>query len=68
MRSFAPKILATIQQLADEFKEEIARLRIIARHTAITDGLWFRSEQARGGSFSRREIRWARIDQEENRL
>jgi len=43
VRSFAPKILATIQQLADEFKEEIARLRIIARHTAITDGLWIRS-------------------------
>ena len=33
---FAPEILASIQQLADDFKEEIARLRIIARDAAIT--------------------------------
>jgi hypothetical protein len=33
---FAPEILATIQQFADDFKEEIAQLRIIARDAATT--------------------------------
>jgi len=41
---FAPEILASIQQLADDFKEEIAQLRIIARHAAITAELWLRSK------------------------
>ncbi len=33
---FAPEILATTRQFADDFKEEIAQLRIIARDAAIT--------------------------------
>jgi hypothetical protein len=41
---FAPKILATTRQLADDFKEEIAQLRIIARDAAITSELWLRSK------------------------
>jgi hypothetical protein len=41
---FAPEILAAIQQLAEDFKEEIAQLRIIARDAAITAGLWLRSK------------------------
>jgi hypothetical protein len=41
---FAPEILATIQQLAEDFKEEIAQLRIIARDTAIAAELWLRSK------------------------
>jgi hypothetical protein len=41
---FAPEILATIQQLADDFKEEITQLRIIARDAAITAELWLRSK------------------------
>ena len=41
---FAPEILATIQQLADEFKDELAQLRIIARDAAITAELWLRSK------------------------
>jgi hypothetical protein len=41
---FAPEILATIQQLADDFKEEIAQLRIIARDATITAELWLRSK------------------------
>ncbi len=41
---FAPEILATTQQLADDFKEEIAQLRIIARDAAITAELWIRSK------------------------
>jgi hypothetical protein len=41
---FAPEILATIQQLVDDFREEIALLRIIARDAAITTELWLRSK------------------------
>jgi len=41
---FAPEILATTRQLADDFKEEIAQLRIIALDAAITAELWLRSK------------------------
>jgi hypothetical protein len=41
---FAPEILASIQQLTDDFKDEIAQLRIIARDKAITAELWLRSK------------------------
>ena len=41
---FAPEILATLQQLAEEFKDELAQLRIIARDAAITAELWLRSK------------------------
>jgi hypothetical protein len=41
---FSPEILATIQKLAEDFKEEIARLRITARDAAIKTELWLRSK------------------------
>jgi hypothetical protein len=41
---FAPAILESTRQLADDFKEEIAQLRIIARDTAVTAELWLRSK------------------------
>lgn len=41
---FAPEILATIQQIAEDFKEEISQLRIIARDAAVTAELWLRSK------------------------
>jgi hypothetical protein len=41
---FAPEILATNRQLADDFKQEIAQLRIIAWDKAITAELWLRSK------------------------
>ena len=41
---FAPAILATTRHLADDFKEEIAQLRVIARDAAITAELWLRSK------------------------
>jgi hypothetical protein len=41
---FAPEILATIQRLANDFKEEIAQLRVIARDAAITAEIWLRSK------------------------
>ena len=41
---FAPAILATPREVADDFKEEIARLRVIARDAAVTAELWLRSK------------------------
>ena len=41
---FAPEILATIQDLADYYKKEIAQLRVIARDAAVTAELWLRSK------------------------
>lgn len=40
---FAPEILAAIGKLAEEFREEIDQLRIIARDAAVTAELWLRS-------------------------
>jgi hypothetical protein len=57
---FAPAILATTRQLADEFKEEIAQLRIIARDAAITAELWLRSKHGTWRSFSSPRPRWSR--------
>ena len=40
---FAPEILATLQQLAEDFREEIGQLRVVAHDAAITAELWIRS-------------------------
>jgi hypothetical protein len=41
---FVPEILATIQDLAEYYKKEIAQLRVIARDAAVTAELWLRSK------------------------
>jgi hypothetical protein len=41
---FAPEILASLNEIADDFREEIRRLRLIARDAAITAELWLRSK------------------------
>jgi hypothetical protein len=41
---FAPEILAAIADIAEDFKDEINKLRIVARDTAITAELWLRSK------------------------
>ena len=41
---FAPQILASIVEIADDFKDEITQLRIIARDAAIRAELWLRSK------------------------
>ncbi|MFA5268810.1 MAG: hypothetical protein WC379_12640 [Methanoregula sp.] len=41
---FAPEILATIQDLAEYYKKEIAQLRVIARDAAVMAELWLRSK------------------------
>jgi hypothetical protein len=41
---FAAQILAAIVEIADDFKDEITQLRIIARDAAIRAELWLRSK------------------------
>jgi len=41
---FAPAILASVYELADYYRQEIAQLRLIARDKAVTAELWFRSK------------------------
>jgi hypothetical protein len=41
---FAPEILASLTEISADFREEIRRLRLIARDAAITAELWLRSK------------------------
>ena len=65
---FAPAILATTRQLADDFKEEIAQLRIIARDAAITAKLWLRSKHGTWRFFLVTPNSLVEIDREGKRL
>ena len=65
---FAPAILANTRQLADDFKEEIAQLRIIARDTAITAELWIRSKHGTWRFFLVTPNSLVEIDRGGNRL
>jgi hypothetical protein len=65
---FAPEILAAARQLADEFREEIARLRIIARDKAITAELWLRSKHGTWRFFLVTPDSLVEIDREGKRL
>ena len=40
---FAPQIMAAIAEIAEDFRDEITKLRIIARDACITAELWLRS-------------------------
>ena len=65
---FAPEILATTQQLADDFKKEIAQLRVIARDAAITAELWLRSKHGTWRFFLVTPNSLVEIDREGKRL
>jgi hypothetical protein len=65
---FAPEILALIQQLADDFKEEIAQLRVIARDAAITAELWLRSKHGTWRFFLVTPSTLVEIDRDGKRL
>jgi hypothetical protein len=65
---FAPEILATIQQLTKDFKEEIAQLRIITRDAAITAELWLRSTHGTWRFFLVTPSTLVEIDRRGNRL
>ena len=65
---FAPEILASIQQLGTDFKDEITQLRIIARDAAITAELWLRSKHGTWRFFLVMPNSLVEIDREGKRL
>src|SRR5665647_794420 len=65
---FAPTILATTRQITDDFKEEIAQLRIIARDAVITAELWLRSKHGTRRFFLVMPNSLVEIDRGGNRL
>ena len=65
---FAPKILATIPELAEYYATEIAQLRIIAKDPAITAELWIRSKHGTWRFFLVTPSTLVEIDREGKRL
>lgn len=65
---FAPKILATIYELSEEFKEEIGKLRLVARDAAVTVELWIRSRHGTWRFFLVRPSTLVEIDRVGKRL
>jgi hypothetical protein len=65
---FAPKILATIQELAEYFRTEIANLRLIARDAAVTAELWIRSRHGTWRFFLVMPSTLVEIDREGKRI
>jgi len=65
---FAPEILATIHELAEYYKQEIAQLRIIARDAAVTAELWIRSKHGTWRFFLVTPSTLVEIDRGGNRL
>jgi hypothetical protein len=65
---FAPAILATVYELADYYRQEIAQLRIIARDAAITAELWIRSKHGTWRFFLDTPDSLVEIDREGKRI
>jgi len=65
---FAPAILATVYELADYYRKEIAQLRLIARDAAVTAELWIRSKHGTWRFFLVTPNSLVEIDREGKRL
>ena len=65
---FAPEILATIHELADYYRKEIAQLRLIARDAAVTAELWLRSKHGTWRFFLVTPNSLVEIDREGKRI
>jgi hypothetical protein len=65
---FAPAILATVYELVDYYRQEIAQLRLIARDAAITAELWLRSKHGTWRFFLVTPNSLVEIDREGKRL
>jgi len=65
---FAPKILAGIPELADYYRNDLARLRVIARDAAIAIELWIRSRHGTWRFFQVTPSSLVEIDREGRRL
>lgn len=65
---FAPKILAPLPELADYYKNDLARLRLIARDAAIAIELWIRSRHGTWRFFQVMPSALVEIDREGKRI
>jgi len=66
--AFALKILASIPELADYYKKDLARLRLIARDAANVIELWIRSRHGTWRFFQVAPSTLVEIDRYGNRL
>ena len=65
---FAPKILASIPELADYYRKDLARLRVIARDAAVVIELWIRSRHGTWRFFQVTPSSLIEIDREGKRF
>jgi hypothetical protein len=65
---FAPKILSGIPELAEYYKKDLARLRVIARDTAVVIELWIRSRHGTWRFFQVTPSSLVEVDREGKRL
>ena len=65
---FAPKILASIPELAEYYGSDLARLRVIARDAAVVIELWIRSRHGTWRFFQVTPSSLVEIDREGKRL
>jgi hypothetical protein len=65
---FAPKILASIPELAEYYKNDLARLRLIARDAAVRAELWIRSRHGTWRFFQVVPNSLVEIDREGKRI
>lgn len=65
---FAPKILASIPELAEYYASDLARLRVIARDAAVVIELWIRSRHGTWRFFQVTPSALVEVDREGKRL
>jgi hypothetical protein len=65
---FAPKILATIPELEEYYRKDLARLRLIARNAAVLAELWIRSRHGTWRFFQVAPSTLVEIDSEGKRI
>lgn len=65
---FAPKILASIPELAEYYKKDLARLRVIARDAAVVIELWIRSRHGTWRFFQITPSALVELDRDGKRL
>ena len=65
---FAPNILASIPELVDYYKKDLARLRVIVRDAAVVIELWIRSRHGTWRFFQVTPDTLVEIDREGKRL
>jgi hypothetical protein len=65
---FAPNILASIPELVEYYKKDLARYRLIARDAAVTAELWIRSRHGTWRFFQVMPSTLVEIDREGKRI